>query len=279
MFGVPLYFGVVNSRIGTAFAFEAVGRRHHLHHGCLFRHYRLGNGGDGSNGSGGHNIAGINRDLGDRHLGGVADVGASVGLVLLRAVARDMADLAALVAGLAGGVERAAVGGGAVTRDMTQLAASVALHGLGLAVAGKVVGAAALVASGGARATGNEATAAAEATVAATGHHGDAATEAGSVRSLAGASQMARLAAVVAAAAGGGTGQPQGRAVRLDVAEALAVVALLGIGRAGQGAAVGLMAGLLAWMWEVRLAICFYSDATFVVTVQLGFVFRLHSQL
>ena len=246
--GAPLYFAVVNARDSTAFAFQAVGRRRHLHHGCLFRQCRLGNGGDGRNGGGSDNVAGINRDLGDRHLGGAVDVGAGVvvGLVLLRAVARDVAGLAALVAGLAGGVERAAVGGGAVTRDVTQLAAGVALHGLSLAVTGEVVGAAALVASGGARATGDEATAAAVAAVAATGHHGDAAAEASSVGSLAGASQMAGLATVVAAAAGGGTGQTQGRAVRLDVAEALAVVALLGIGRAGQGAAVGLVAGLLA---------------------------------
>lgn len=54
---------------------------------------------------------------------------------------------------------------------------------------------------------------------------------------------MTGLAAVVAATVGGaGTGQAEGRAVSLDVAEALAVVALLGVGRTGQRALVGLVA-------------------------------------
>src|SRR6187551_3134588 len=67
--------------------------------------------------------------------------------VLLRAVARDVPGLATLVARLPGCVERPAVGSSAVARDVTQLAAGVALHGLGLAVAGKVVRATALVTS------------------------------------------------------------------------------------------------------------------------------------
>lgn len=57
---------------------------------------------------------------------------------------------------------------------------------------------------------------------------------------------MAGLATVIAAAASGSTGQAEGRAISLDVAKALAVVALLGISRARQGAAVGLVARLLA---------------------------------
>ena len=59
-------------------------------------------------------------------------------------------------------------------------------------------------------------------------------------------SKVAGLAAVVAAAAGGVAAESEGRAVGLDVAETLAVVALLGLGGARQRAAVGLVAGLLA---------------------------------
>ena len=76
----------------------------------------------------------------------------SVG-VLLRAVSGDVTGLAALVAGLAGSVQGATIGGGAVARDVAELAAGIALHGLSLAVAGKVVGTTALVAGSRARAT------------------------------------------------------------------------------------------------------------------------------
>jgi hypothetical protein len=56
--------------------------------------------------------------------------------------------LAAAVASLASGVQWAAIGSGAVTGDVTKLAAGVALLGLSLAVTGKVVGSTALVAHG-----------------------------------------------------------------------------------------------------------------------------------
>ena len=59
-----------------------------------------------------------------------------------------MASLATPVAGFASSVERATVRGRAVTGDVTELAASVALHGLSLAVASEVVGTTALVAAG-----------------------------------------------------------------------------------------------------------------------------------
>lgn len=81
----------------------------------------------------------------------------AVGVGLVGAVTRDVAGLAALVAGLAGSVERTAVGSGAIAGDVTELAAGVALHGLSLAVAGKVVRATALVAGSGAS-TASEAT-------------------------------------------------------------------------------------------------------------------------
>lgn len=62
-------------------------------------------------------------------------------------------------------------------------------------------------------------------------------------------SKVPRLTAVVAAAAGGATAKTQGRTVRLHMAKALAVVALLCLGGPGERAAVGLMPGLLAWRW------------------------------
>lgn len=61
---------------------------------------------------------------------------------------------------------------------------------------------------------------------------------------------MAGLAAVVAATACSVAAQTEGRAVSLDVAETLAVVALLGLGGARKRAAVGLVAGLLAVVAE-----------------------------
>lgn len=70
-----------------------------------------------------------------------------------------MSSLTALVAGLASGVERATVGSSAVSGDVTELAAGVALHSLSLAVTSKVVGTTALVASGRARTTGKAASA------------------------------------------------------------------------------------------------------------------------
>lgn len=55
-------------------------------------------------------------------------------------------------------------------------------------------------------------------------------------------SKVAGLAAVIAATAGTGTAQTEGRAVGLDVAKTLTVVALLGLSSARQRAAIGLVA-------------------------------------
>lgn len=57
---------------------------------------------------------------------------------------------------------------------------------------------------------------------------------------------MTGLAAVVAASAGTSAAQAQSRAISLDMAKTLAVVALLSLSGARQRAAVGLVAGLLA---------------------------------
>lgn len=55
-------------------------------------------------------------------------------------------------------------------------------------------------------------------------------------------SQVAGLAAVVATPAGAGAAQAQRRAISLDVAKTLAVVALLSLGRARERAAIRLVA-------------------------------------
>ncbi|KAH8646758.1 hypothetical protein BX600DRAFT_155560 [Xylariales sp. PMI_506] len=161
---------------------------------------------------------------------------------LLGAVAGDVASLAALVAGLASSVERAAVGGGTVTGDVAELAAGVALHGLSLAVTGKVVGSTALVAGGRTGTASGESTTAAETTTVSTAGDGSTAADTDTGRAGASTGQVARLAAVVATAAGSGTGQAEGRAVGLDVAKTLAVVALLSLGGTRERALVGLVA-------------------------------------
>lgn len=53
---------------------------------------------------------------------------------------------------------------------------------------------------------------------------------------------MAGLAAVIASSTSGGAAQAESRAVGLDVAQSLAVVALLRLSRARERAAVGLVA-------------------------------------
>lgn len=179
----------------------------------------------------------------------------SSGTLVGRAVAGDVASLGTLVADLTGGAEGTTVRSGAVTRDVAELAAGVALHGLSLAITGEVVGTTALVAGCGA---GVAAESTAESTLettasttgtAASGGTGRGSTGSGSSGVGAVASKVARLAAVVAAAVGT-TVQAQGGAVSLDVAETLAVVALLGLGGTGQRAGARLVAGLLAVVAE-----------------------------
>jgi len=60
-------------------------------------------------------------------------------------------------------------------------------------------------------------------------------------------SKMTRLAAVIAAAARRTATQAKGRAIGLNMAESLAVVALLSLGGPREGAAVGLVSRLLAF--------------------------------
>jgi hypothetical protein len=127
--------------------------------------------------------------------------------VLLRAVARDVAGLTALIARLAGRVERTAVGSSAVAGDVAKLAASIALHGLSLAVAGKVVGTTALVARGRAGAAGETTTATETAAVTATRNGATATHSTGADGVGARTSQVAGLATVVASTAGASAAQ------------------------------------------------------------------------
>jgi hypothetical protein len=123
----------------------------------------LGHGGSRDDGSD-LNGNGLGVRNGGRGRVGLAVDGSDAGGVNgLSAVAADVTSLTAPVAGLASSVERATVRSRAITRDVTKLAASVALHGLSLAVASKVVGATALVAAG-STATGETTAAASEAT-------------------------------------------------------------------------------------------------------------------
>jgi len=175
-------------------------------------------------------------------------VNVAVHVALLGAVTRDVTSLAALVARLANRVEGAAVGSSAVARDVAELAASVALHGLRLAVAGKVVGSAALVAAGRALRSGVEGRAGklGESTAvdgAATGN--DSTMGVG-----ASANEVTGLAALVASTSRRGTAKAECRAVGLNVAEALAVVALLRVGAARERAIARLVVGLLAVVAE-----------------------------
>jgi hypothetical protein len=121
---------------------------------------------------------------------------------------------------------------------VAELATGVALHGLSLAVTGEVVGATALVASGGAGIALEAAAEALEATAGASGTASAGGSGVGAVALERSAcecrheakvstySKVAGLTAVVAAAVGT-TVQAQGGAISLDVTEALAVVALL----------------------------------------------------
>lgn len=124
-----------------------------------------------------------------------------------------MAGLRALVADLASRAQGATVGSSAVTGDVTKLAASIALHGVSLAVTSEVVGTTALVASSGTRVT---TVSTAESTVKSPAGSTDTTTGTRG-RSGAVASKMAGLVAVVAAAVSS-TVETQSRTIGLNVA-------------------------------------------------------------
>lgn len=193
-----------------------------------------------SRGGGDDGWVGRKRNFGGRSLG--------VG-VLLGAISRDVAGLATLVAGLASSVQRAAVGSSAVARNVAELAACVALHRLCLTVTSEVVRATALVA-GGRSSAARKATALGESASEATAGNRSASAHVRASGIRAGASQVTRLSAVVATATSAGAAETEGRAVSLDMAQALAVVALLCLSSPWEGAAVGLVTRLLAVVAE-----------------------------
>lgn len=121
---------------------------------------------------------------------------------------------------------------------MSEFAAGIALHGLGLAIASVMVWSAALVAG---RCARNSSVGAAEATAVTTTRSTSAASS--TVRAI--ASKMSDLVAGIAAAARR-TVQAQCWAVGLNMTEALAVIALLRLSCSRVWAAVGLVARLLA---------------------------------
>ena len=200
---------------------------------------------------------------------------------VLWALPGDVTGLSAAVAGLAGGVKRTTVRGGAVAGNVTELSASIALHGLSLAVTGKVVWTTAFVAGSGAVDRGETTTETAKATTGwrstttsagAGGTWGWARTlreesESGSDENRGSTySDVADLSAGVAATARRTTVQAKSWAISLDVAEALAVVTLLGLGGAWVGAVVGLVAFYISSascrtcdMTLTNLAACSYS--------------------
>jgi hypothetical protein len=108
-----------------------------------------------------------------------------------------MTSLATLVARLTDRVQGTTVGGGAVAGDMAQLATSIALHCLSLAVPSKVIRPTALIAGRMARTTG-KATPPKPAETAAADGSTAAHVNAGGVRAR--SSEMARLSAIITAA-------------------------------------------------------------------------------
>ena len=168
----------------------------------------------------------------------------AVAVILLGAVARDVAGLAALVAALACRTERAAAGSRAIAGDVAQLATGIAFHGLRLAVAGIMVGTAALVAGCRTRAAGKASTAVASKASTTNGSaaaHGTGVLAwvtgvdlAGRVR--AGSNKVTELAAVMAATGLARAAKAKSRAVGLHMAQSLAVIALLRLRSARQRA-------------------------------------------
>jgi len=136
-------------------------------------------------------------------------------------VARNVAGLTTLIASLASSVKGTTIGCSAIARNVTKLAASIALHGLSLTISGEVVGSSALVASSGTGSTSKSSTGCESSTISTSrGTDTTASTRNGTRSSWAGArtSQMSWLTTVVATTAGASATETQSWAVCLDVA-------------------------------------------------------------
>lgn len=88
--------------------------------------------------------------------------------ISLWALARNVSSLAAAVACLSSSVEWSAIRSGAIAGNVSELSACIALHSLSLAVTGKVIRPAALVASSWASTAGKAATESTKATTGST---------------------------------------------------------------------------------------------------------------
>jgi len=157
---------------------------------------------------------------------------------LRRAIFRNMASLAATITSLAGRVQWTTVRSSAVARDVSEFTAGIAFHGLGLAITSVVVRASTLVAGGRTSPTTKSTTESTSITAA----RNTSATPSTCTGVGARSSKVTRLAAVIATATDTCAAQAQGRAVGLDVAQALAVITLFRLGRARMGAGVRFMA-------------------------------------
>lgn len=160
-------------------------------------------------------------------------------------ILRDMAWLTTLVAALPSGVQRPSIRCGTVTRNVTQFAARIALHSIGLTVSGIMIWSSAFVASGRTVGCNVEST---TSRVSTTTNKSSTSTShgRGRVRGWAAASKVTHLATRVASATLSTTAQAQGWTVSLDVAKALAMVALLGFSGTRHRALIRLMSGLFA---------------------------------
>lgn len=181
----------------------------------------------------------------------------------LWALSRDVTGLATVITSLAGNAQRTSARGRALLGNMTKLAAGIALHGLRLTIPSEVVGPTALVASGRSWAAGVPTTAvtakaatadrSATATkrrdptriraVALCGSLATRSLQQGMITRTYG--QMTLLVAVVATA-GPRAAQAERRAVRLHMAQALTMIALLRLRSPRQRALVGLVTWLFA---------------------------------
>jgi len=188
-----------------------------------------------------------------------------------------VSSLAAPVASLPSRAQRTTIGRSAVPADVAQLPASVALHSLSLTVPGVMVWPAALVASGRpstAEPAPSEPTADADADADAVSSTADTTcspTKCVSSRAI--PSQMAGITAAVAPSTSSCSGESQGGTISLNVAESLAVIALLGIRGPRLWAHVRLVTRLFAVVAEAFRRSAYLrkvADGTALVTSSSG---------
>ena len=194
----------------------------------------------------------------------------------LWAVAGDVSGLTALITGLAGSAERSTVWRSAVAGDVAKLATGEALQGLSLAVSGEVVALTALVAGGWAWST-LESPAWSKSSLKSTAW--SESSTASSWWGSAVAGKMSLKAAGVAASSG--SSEAKSWAISLDVSNAGARVALLGLGGTWQWTSVGLVSWLLAVIAETLSRGALVGGVTDLATFVAGaagegghFVFR-----